>query len=709
MIRNIGTSILAAESPEIIAQIALSYLDKLVPCISLTVSLFEHDYRESVLLAGLNTVSKPGERSQVTPSPILDDLLSGRSIILRKPGMAANASEGFRTALEIEGQALMISPLIVHGKTIGAVNLISEREHAFSKDEEEIVEQVSDSVALAIHNWQLLETEQKARREADTLSEVASNINASLGKKELLDLILTQLKRVLPYDSASILQYQDGKMVVTAQKGLNGAAQAFLSPLDPLPDNIARLAEERTPQIIPDTLEDPNWITFPVAEKIRCWMGVPLIAKDSFVGLLMLDKWEPNFYSPQSAMLALAFANHAAMTIENARLIHDSQQQSLMLERRVRMRTRDLAVLYDITAVTSEFLDLPTLLKIVISRISVAMNCPTVTIHTLDESGKEFHLVGHQGVSPVMVNYSKKLSTDHPLIRQLYQQGEPLILSNLPSSQVISKIPLRSKLLHSATVPIRSKGKILGALGVAREQEPPFSREDVALLSSIADHIGIAIENDLLQKQAANAVIAEERERLARDLHDSITQSLFGLTLFAATARELVQNESLDEAKQYLDEITTTANQTHKEMRILLYELRPSVLAKEGLIGALRERIKTVEQRIGIQGQVTSNLSQSLPSSVEGALFKVANEALNNTLKHAKATKVLVSIFTKDQQIRLEVKDNGIGFDMNAAELGSGMGLLNMQQRMLAIGGVLSCHSTPGEGTMIVAAAKLAT
>ena len=137
----------------------------------------------------------------------------------------------------------------------------------------------------------------------------------------------------------------------------------------------------------------------------------------------------------------------------------------------------------------------------------------------------------------------------------------------------------------------------------------PFNREDVALLCSVADQIGAAIEEDRLRKQDEMLVLIQERERLARDLHDSVTQSLFSLSLFAAGARDLLQLGEMEKALNIMTILINTANQIHKELRLMLYELRPDVLKEEGLVGAVHHRLETVEDRSGINRKVQLDIS----------------------------------------------------------------------------------------------------
>lgn len=191
--------------------------------------------------------------------------------------------------------------------------------------------------------------------------------------------------------------------------------------------------------------------------------------------------------------------------------------------------------------------------------------------------------------------------------------------------------------------------------------------------------------------------VLEERNRLARDLHDSVTQSLYSLTLFSETARNLANPGNLGRLSHYLTRIGETALQALKELRLLVHELRPLELETEGLKGALRQRLDAVERRAGVDAQLLFEGHIELPTHLEYELYRVAQEALNNSLKHAGATLLTVRVVADGQHIQLEIEDNGKGFDVEQASAKGGMGLANMRERVAALEGVLDILSTPAE------------
>jgi signal transduction histidine kinase len=263
------------------------------------------------------------------------------------------------------------------------------------------------------------------------------------------------------------------------------------------------------------------------------------------------------------------------------------------------------------------------------------------------------------------------------------------------------------KLASYLGVPIRAGGNVLGVLSIFGGREERLTAEEIAVLSSAADHIGVAVENARLRKRAEHAAAMEERERLAQDLHDSVTQSLYSLTLFTKVALELARRGDRERLESNLLDATESAQQALKEMRLLVHQLRPSVLRQEGLAGALRQRLEAVEKRSGVDGRLEVDGMQELSESTEMSLYLIGLEALNNALKHARATSVTVLLSFGSDGVRLEISDDGRGFDLDGATNCGGMGLTNMAKRAARLGGWLEILTSPGHGTKIRATAPL--
>lgn len=208
------------------------------------------------------------------------------------------------------------------------------------------------------------------------------------------------------------------------------------------------------------------------------------------------------------------------------------------------------------------------------------------------------------------------------------------------------------------------------------------------------------IEQDLKKSEMEKA-IAEERNRLARDLHDSVTQSIYSLTLLAEAGQRMIKSGDLQQVESNNSRLREIAQQALQEMRLLVYELRPQVLHGGGLVDALEKRLEAVERRAGIDARLVVDGELEISEEQEMELLHISQEALNNALKHSRASEVVLSLCVDEDNLRLEVKDNGQGFDQQIARGKGGMGLTNMAERVEKMGGKLTIQSRPDRGTII--------
>jgi len=216
----------------------------------------------------------------------------------------------------------------------------------------------------------------------------------------------------------------------------------------------------------------------------------------------------------------------------------------------------------------------------------------------------------------------------------------------------------------------------------------------------------------LKERDMENAITAE-RSRLARELHDSVTQSLHSSTLLAEAGQRLAGTGDIERARGYLIRLGDISQQALREMRLLIYELRPLALSGVGLVRALQQRLDAVERRSGVEVQLSLGEELELPESIEEELFRIALEALNNALKHANPTLVTVTLRKEVRReipcIELSIIDDGIGFNPDKEGDEGGLGLVSMKERIEILGGELDILSSPGEGTQVKVSVDLKT
>ena len=228
-----------------------------------------------------------------------------------------------------------------------------------------------------------------------------------------------------------------------------------------------------------------------------------------------------------------------------------------------------------------------------------------------------------------------------------------------------------------------------------------FHAEDEALIELLASHASIAITNARLYEQSKELSILSERNRLALELHDVVSQKLFSVTLTAeAAATEM--DRDLTAARAHLERLRELAGEALEELRSLILGLRPPELERDGLEGALRKEIEMLSRVHGTSIELELGPEVRLDRERELAVLRIAHEAIQNALRHARAESVIVRVLPRDGGMTIEVTDDGVGFDPHAAEIRSRhLGLTSMEERARELDGRLQIRSAPGAGTTV--------
>jgi signal transduction histidine kinase len=239
---------------------------------------------------------------------------------------------------------------------------------------------------------------------------------------------------------------------------------------------------------------------------------------------------------------------------------------------------------------------------------------------------------------------------------------------------------------------------------LARKEKPAFSQDEIVRLTTLADHIASLIDSDRRRKLA---IALNERERLMRDLHDSVSQKLYGLLATTEAAQAAMEAGSNVDPRQEFTQIGEHARQAVKEMRLFLYQLQQVDVEKEGLISVLHHRLAAVEGRADVKARLlTEDEEIPMPTDTQMTLYYIAMEALNNVLRHAHAKSVLVTLKRGRGSVILEILDDGVGFDVKKVDR-AGLGLRNMKERVTQLKGKLQIVSKLDVGTRIVVAVPL--
>ncbi len=445
-------------------------------------------------------------------------------------------------------------------------------------------------------------------------------------------------------------------------------------------------------------------------------LAVPLRWQDQVIGVLSIDAdSRRRAFGQDDIRHAMLFADLASLAIKNAQLYEALQERSQelqhTLEQEVALRTRELAhralqmetsakVSREITAI----LDIDTLLSRVVELIHQAFTYYSVQIFLVDAETDQLVLHAASGEA------GRKLRIDglslplqgRSLNSTAVRRNEAILVNDVskePSFWTTESLPnTKSELV----IPLRVGQQVIGTLDVQMDMVEAFREDDLLVYQSLGDQIAIAIENARLYDRSRELAILEERTRLARELHDSVTQALFSVHCQAGAVATYLEKD-LARSRQELEQLRRTAHEALQEMRALIFDLRPVSLKQAGLAAALRDQVEQQRRTGGPELLFEESGSCSLPPRVEEHLYHIAQEALRNAVKHSRAQRITVSLAVKPECVDLSVADDGRGFDPQsvAADDRRSFGLIGLRERARLLNGSLDILSKPGEGTRV--------
>jgi signal transduction histidine kinase len=381
--------------------------------------------------------------------------------------------------------------------------------------------------------------------------------------------------------------------------------------------------------------------------------------------------------------------------------VEESTRESQRLYEQASTRTQELEVLYLADEHLYRHLRLDQVLQALVDVVVDQLKAEKCGVQVWDEDQQRLVLRASKGFSLAAMARINDYRPGDGIAGRVFATGEIVTMEDAtlappPANEIAATENIRSVI----SVPIKIKDRIFGVFGMNYCHVRTFSESDIRLFNALAQRAAIAIQNAHLYEQAEQAATLEERQRLARELHDAITQSLYSLVLLAEAGRRYMNAGNQEQVQHHLGRMGETAQQALKEMRLLVYELRPPALTNTGLSGAIRHRLNAVEKRAGMKVRFIEEGVIDLPPGIEEQVYRLVQEALNNTLKHANAHNISIVLRQIPQQFELELQDDGQGFCVEEANTG-GIGLASMHERAERIMAALEIDSTPGKGTVI--------
>ena len=591
-------------------------------------------------------------------------------------------------------QSVLIVPLEVGGRRLGFMLLGTQpsKQRHFTVDEGELAMAMANQAALAIDGARLFKAEQRRAEQFRAISEVGHRITSILEIDEVLAQIVSLIQDTFGYYHVAIGLIEGDEVVYRV-----GAGNLWDDPNFQFEPARLKVGQEGTTGwvagvgetlLVSDVSQEPQYVWMRGSET-RSELTVPVKTKREIIGVLDIQSDQLNAFDDSDVLVLQSLANQASVAIENARL--------LAAERR---RADELDALRANVADISAELKLSDLLRAILERAVDLMGVTFGELGLYNEATQEIHIVASYNM--VKDFSGTRMALGEGAMGRVAQTRQPLIIQDHHTwdgrSSKYAEIDWRSTMV----VPLIAAGRLVGTIGVGHaDPVRQFGPADQHLLDLFAQQAAIAVRNAQLYAQTRQMAVLEERQRLARDLHDSATQSLYGVTMFAEAAARLLKSGEIKAAIDHMGEVRETAQEALQEMRVLIFELRPPILEKEGLVTALQTRLEMVEERSGLETRFEAEKIVDLPPDIEEGLYRIAQEILNNILKHAQAQEVTVQLYQDQQNVILEVADDGIGFDPSAVRDQGGLGLAGMEERVALAGGQLRVSSKPGQGTTV--------
>ena len=534
-------------------------------------------------------------------------------------------------------------------------------------------------------------------RRLSALVDAGLALAGDLDLDSLLQRIADQSREVIGarYGAVGVVG-EDGHLVRFVYSGIDEETAAQIGDLPDGRGVLGALIEQNRPLRLREISDHPRSYGFPPNHPpMHTFLGVPIVVRGHVFGRLYLtEKADRAEFTKDDERLALTFAAQAGVAIENARLYDEVRDRGAELARRVAelSSVERLADLIISSHETSELLR---------STVEEAVKLTAATkavLTTLDRSSGELVVRETYGVAlgrgEVMPLDSSKA---HAVIRR--RAGE--VVADLAADEEVhgAIIEKLGSPRSGAFVPMILRDEGIGAVAVYdRSDGEPFDQGDLVILQTLANYTAIAIENERLSDALRDLAVLEERERISKELHDGVIQSIYSVGLSLQGSLSLLKRDP-DKAEQRVDAAIAELDNVVRDVRSYIFELQPKLVEEKGFAPAIAELLRDLE--VNTLADTTLDLDDVACAAItpveKAHLVQFVRETLSNIARHAQATEVSVSFGVVDGAFRLQVDDNGVGFDPGS--VARGHGLTNMEDRATKLGGTLEILAREPTGT----------
>ena len=482
---------------------------------------------------------------------------------------------------------------------------------------------------------------------------------------------------------------RDGRISEFITTGVTATERAAIGHIPVGRGILGVLIDDARPLRLHDIADDPRSVGFPASHPpMRSFLGVPVAARGRVYGNLYLtEKRGGEDFDADDERALVLLAAQAGVAIENAQLYEEAQDRAQRLEA---IRAITTAILAGI--------DTAELLALVVGHARALAGTDLATL-ALPATDGRLRIEAADGLFAGEL-LGASFPVEGTVTGEVIRTGKAVALADASADERSAQPIVRPGVGPALFVPLAVRGRTLGSLTVANAQGgAPLRDADVQLVETFAEQAAVALEYARLQGELQRLAVLEDRERIAKDLHDGAIQSLFAVGMGLQGAALLAGGEELRARLQHaVEELDLVI----RDLRNYIFGLRPGILADRHLGQALEGLAAELQERTGVLTvtQVDPQAAAELAGRA-AEVVQLAREALSNVSRHARATTCRVSLYHQGDSAVLEVDDDGRGFDPANAGAGTGQGLHNLRERAERLGGRAEVHSTPGQGTRV--------
>jgi signal transduction histidine kinase len=547
--------------------------------------------------------------------------------------------------------------------------------------------------------WSSTDLEQRVAaqtKELAALNVIAAAVSSSLDLKDVLDSALDKTLEVMEIESGGIylLDEESGLLNIVAQRGFQ---PDFVTGIDKLKLGegfSGRVAQSGQPMLVKNVSTDPRLTREVVQDAgLRSAAIFPLSSKGKVLGTFFTIARTDREFSEQDVQLLTSVGHQIGVAIENARLYEQAQR-----------RMRELEALHRADAELYRHLSLDEVLQALVDIGVDILKADKSTLIVWDEGREQLVARAARGFSPetmALLSFSRGEGT----FGHVAATGESVIVEDALTDprrkherpEVVQAAISLEGIRSFMHLPIKIGDDVFGVFSAIFTTPQTFDEDDLRLFTALAGRAALAIENARLYEQAQQIAALGERNRLARELHDSVKQQALAASFQLGTAVTLFDSDP-QTAKKHLLEADNLVDAIRKELTDLILELRPQAMDKKDITETINDYVVEWAHQSGIEVQVDVQEPTELSLEVKLALFRILQESLANVARHSSAECVDV-VLRVDEDTQFIVKDDGQGFDTRVEH--GGMGLQSMRERAESLDGSFTVESHPGEGTRV--------